>query len=115
LTDSDYKMKKGEIWFVDLLDGKGHEQKGERPAIILGKANKMVFVIPLTSSTERATMPFTIIIEQTPTTGLTTDSVALIFQLISLDESRFKNRIGCIEEKQQEELDIQIKEMLKIK
>jgi mRNA interferase MazF len=30
-------MKNGDIWLVDLSDAKGHEQRGERPAIIVGE------------------------------------------------------------------------------
>ncbi|WP_443673486.1 type II toxin-antitoxin system PemK/MazF family toxin [Methanoregula sp.] len=29
-------MKNGDIWLVDLSDAKGHEQRGERPAAIVG-------------------------------------------------------------------------------
>ncbi|AGB03725.1 type II toxin-antitoxin system PemK/MazF family toxin [Methanoregula formicica] len=44
-------MKNGDIWLVDLTDAKGHEQRGMRPAIIIGSANGLVVVVPLTSST----------------------------------------------------------------
>jgi mRNA interferase MazF len=108
-------MRKSEVWFIDLTDGKGHEQKGQRPAIVVGKANKMIQVIPLTSSPDRAMLPFTLLIEQRPNNGLSCDSVALIFQITSLDEVRFIKKIGEINEKQQNEIDTQIKEMLKLK
>ena len=108
-------MKKSEVWFIDLTDGKGHEQKGERPAIVVGKANKMIQVIPLTSNPNRAMLPFTVLIEQKPGNGLSCDSIALIFQITSLDETRFIRKIGEIEEKQQDLMDLEIKNMLKIK
>ena len=39
-------MKKGEIWAVELPEGKGHEQKGERPALVLGRANALTIIVP---------------------------------------------------------------------
>jgi mRNA interferase MazF len=43
-------MKNGAVWLVDLTDAKGHEQRGMRPAIIVGGANGLILVVPLTSS-----------------------------------------------------------------
>ena len=39
-------MKNGTIWLVDLSDSKGHEQRGMRPAIIVGGANGLILVVP---------------------------------------------------------------------
>jgi mRNA interferase MazF len=47
-------MKHGDIWLVDLSDAKGHEQRGTRPAIVVGSANGLVLVVLLTSSMSSA-------------------------------------------------------------
>jgi mRNA interferase MazF len=107
-------MKKGEVWICDLPEGKGHEQKGQRPAIVLARTNKMVLLIPLTSNTDRAEFSFTELIEQTPDNGLSADSIALIFQLGSQDESRAIRKIGVISKEKQEAIDKLILEMFKI-
>jgi len=42
-------MKNGDIWLVDLSDEKrGHEQRGVRPAIVVGSANGISLVVPST-------------------------------------------------------------------
>ena len=107
-------MKKGEVWFVDLPEGKGHEQKGMRPAIILGRVNAAVIAVPLTSNTNKATFSFTFPIEPTPENGLKEYSIALVFQLASMDDSRFKRQIGTITKAQQDAIDSLVVEMLKI-
>ncbi|VVC00430.1 PemK-like, MazF-like toxin of type II toxin-antitoxin system [uncultured archaeon] len=107
-------MKKGEVWFVDLPEGKGHEQKGMRPAIILCRANAAAVVVPLTSNTNKATFSFTLPIEPTSENGLKEYSIALVFQMASMDDSRFKRQVGAITKAQQDAIDILIVEMLKI-
>jgi mRNA interferase MazF len=107
-------MKKSEVWILELPEGKGHEQKGERPAIILARANAMLLVVPLTSNMDRAKFSFTELVEQTPQNGLSTDSIALVYQLSSQDESRLKRKIGNISKEKQEAIDKLILEMLKI-
>jgi len=108
-------MKKREIWMADLPEGKGHEQKGTRPCLVMGKIYGLVCIIPLTSSENRSSMAFTELIDATPSSGLNQDSVALIFQMRTISEERFVKKIGEITEKQQESIDFQIKEMLKLK
>jgi mRNA-degrading endonuclease toxin of MazEF toxin-antitoxin module len=55
------------------------------------------------------------LIEQTPSTGLSTDSIALVFQLIALDDERFERKTGTITKEQQDAIDKMILELLKIK
>ena len=107
-------MKKSEIWIVDLADSKGHEQKGERPAIVLGRANGLLIVVPLTKTLESARFSFTELIEQTPENGLNADSIALVFQIVSLDDLRFKRKLGTVSKEKQDAIDKLILEMLKI-
>lgn len=91
-------MKSGDIWLVDLTDAKGHEQRGMRPAIVLGSANGLVVVVPLTSSTGSARFSHTHAVAPDAHNGLDTESIALVFQLVSLDLERFRHRIGAIGE-----------------
>ncbi|MFH0954831.1 MAG: type II toxin-antitoxin system PemK/MazF family toxin [Candidatus Micrarchaeota archaeon] len=108
------QMKRSEIWIVDLTDGKGHEQKGERPTLALGRANGLSIVVPLTKTLDCARFSFTEHIEQTPENGLTADSIALVFQIVSLDDSRFKRKLGTVSKEKQDAIDKLILEMLKI-
>ncbi len=81
----------------------GHEQAGERPAIVVQDetfsiALPTVLVIPLTSALNATRFPATLTIQPTPRNGLTRPSVALIFQLRALDKRRFLRRIGELDE-----------------
>jgi mRNA interferase MazF len=91
-------MKNGDIWLVDLSDAKGHEQRGVRPAVIVGGANGLVLVVPLTGSMASARFSHTHIISRDAQNGLDTDSVALVFQIVALDQDRFCHRIGTVGE-----------------
>lgn len=91
-------MKSGDIWLVDLTDGKGHEQQRIRPAIIFGSANGLVMVVPLTSNVSTARFSHTHAVSPDAQNGLDTESIALIFQLVSLDRERFRHRIGTVGE-----------------
>jgi mRNA interferase MazF len=93
-------MKNGDIWLVDLSDAKGHEQRGVRPAIVVGGANGLFLVIPLTSSMSSARFSHTCIISPGPHNGLDTESIALVFQIVALDRERFQHRIGAVSEQQ---------------
>ncbi|MFH1256672.1 MAG: type II toxin-antitoxin system PemK/MazF family toxin [Candidatus Diapherotrites archaeon] len=107
-------MKKGEIWIVDLTDGKGHEQKGERPAIVLGQANGLAIAVPLTANPDCARFSFTALIEKNSENGLTADSIALVFQIVSLDEVRFKRKIGVASKEKQSTIEKLVLDLLKI-
>lgn len=107
-------MKKGEVWIVDFPGGKGHEQKGPRPGVILGCANGLAVVAPVTSNLVTAKFSHTFILEPTQNNGLAVPSVVLIFQLASLDHNSFEKQIGWIPNNQREALDQLIKDLMKI-
>lgn len=88
-----------EIWQVSLNDVQGHEQRGERPAIVLAvhcNAN-VCMVIPLTSNQDTLRFPFSYGIARSATNGLTQDSVVLIYQMRCLTLARLIRRIGVVE------------------
>jgi len=107
-------MIKGEIWHVELPAGRGHEQQGERPAIIMGFANNMVTVVPLTANEGTANFPYTCVIESNKETQLATDSVALVFQICTLDKSRLKRRTGLLRKEQQAGVDGLLRKLLSL-
>jgi len=91
-------MERGETWLVDLADAKGHEQRGERPALVMGSANGLVVVVPFTATLGTTRFSHTLLVTPTPRNGLDRESVALVFQIVSLDRERFVRKIGSIEE-----------------
>lgn len=99
---------------VDFFSGEGHEQKGQRPAVILGCANGLAVAAPITSNIVAAKFSHTFTLEPTQDNGLTVPSVVLIFHLASLDQNSFQKQIGWIPSTQREAIDKLIKDLMKI-
>jgi mRNA interferase MazF len=93
-------MKRGEIWLVDLTDAKGHEQRGKRPALIMGSANGLVVVVPFTTTLSTARFSHTFPLHPAPGNGLDRESIAMVFQIVALDRERFIHKMGSVEEDQ---------------
>lgn len=105
-------MKNGDIWLVDLSDAKGHEQRGERPAIIIGGANGLVLAVPLTSNLATVRFSHTLPISPDSHNGLDVESVALVFQIVSLDRERFVHRIGTLDGQQRVAIMVLIRDLM---
>lgn len=88
-----------EIWQVSLNDTEGHEQRGQRPALILSvhRQANVCMVIPLTSNQDTLRFPYSYGIDCSTTNGLTCRSVALIYQMRCLTSSRLLRKLGDIE------------------
>ena len=108
-------MKKGEIWIISYpIKGK-REQSGLRPGIILAE-NKLglIATIPLSSNIQAKKFPETLEIKKSASNGLDKDSVALVFQVQSLDKRRFNSKIGVLEGEHIMEIDKILKNWLKL-
>src|SRR5207249_9128961 len=85
---------RGEIWLTDLGTGRGHEQSGQRPVLVMsddafnaGLAG-LVMTIPLTSKVAKSkNIPAHIRIDP-PEGGLKTPSVLLCDQLRTISRDR---------------------------
>lgn len=93
-------VKQGDIYMVDLSPVKGHEQGGKRPVLImqnniLNDALSTVFVIPLTSNLKRKGLLTTVSLPKKKT-GLSKDSVGLLYQIKTIDKARLGKKIGSI-------------------
>jgi mRNA interferase MazF len=107
-------MKHGEIWLVDLSDAKGHEQRGARPALIMGSANGLIVVIPFTTTLSTVRFSHTYSIPPTSHNGLSGESVALVFQIVALDRKRFIHKLGNITEQQWQAIASLVKDLLNV-
>jgi mRNA interferase MazF len=80
----------------------GHTQSGERPAIIL---QELVFnnslpttlIVPLTSKLAAARFDGTVVIQPDQHNGLTAPSVALVFQMRTLDQRNCLRLMGTVD------------------
>lgn len=92
------RLLRGEIWWANLDPTRGREQAGQRPVLILSvdefnRASETPIVVPLTSQEPRAGFPFTMEIHSVK---LPKRSWAKIFQVRTLDASRFGSRIAKV-------------------
>lgn len=90
-------IKQGEIYFADLNPVKGHEQAGFRPVLILqndilNKNLHTVVVVPITKNIKAKGYLTTYFLEK-KISKLPADSVALLFQIRTIDKNRLKKRI----------------------
>ena len=95
-------MNHGDVYWVELPDRGGREQRGRRPAIIWQDASAYprlptVLVIPLSSQQDALRFGATVLIQPTATNGLTVDSVALVFQLGACDVRRIGQPLGRLD------------------
>lgn len=82
-------MRKGDVCTVRLMAGIGHEQYGERPAILISDTKTgIIIVVPLTSNLEALKFPYTLAMPRDKQNNLNNVSVALIFQIRAVDKSR---------------------------
>jgi len=103
-------MGKGEVWLVNLSLGEGHEQSGQRPAILYsGPIAETVVVIPLTSNISRANLPFTELLKATSTNNLQADSVALIFQIRCISTTRLVRKVATLSQSEVRLIDAQVR------
>jgi mRNA interferase MazF len=106
-------MTKGEIWTTILPRSDGHEQYGERPAVIVADPlSSLAMVIPCTSNLAALRFPHTLRIAPTEENGLTTPSIVLAFQLRAIDKKRLDKKIGVLEAAHLDELNKTLKTML---
>lgn len=66
----------------------------------MGEANGLVVAIPLTSNLRRLAFDYTVLIEPDRRNRLSEPSVAMVFQIVSLDDQFFVHRIGVLSEEE---------------
>jgi mRNA interferase MazF len=106
-------MKKGDVCVINLVVEVGHEQYGQRPAILISETKTdIVIVIPLSSNLEVLRFPYTLAILPDKQNNLKEKSVALIFHIRAIDKTRISKIIGKINKQTQRKIDCILREML---
>ncbi len=104
----------GDVWVVDLNDSRDHEQSGTRPAVIMAVSYGMRIAVPFTTSDRASSFPHTHFILPDENNGLSKESYALIFQLVSLDENRFTDKWGSLSEDDLLSIKVLLQDMLQL-
>lgn len=95
-------MKRGEVWRVRLHSVPGHTQAGIRPAVILQEERftvslPTVLIVPFTGTQATTRFPGTVAVQPDARNGLTTPSVALVFQLTAIDRRDCMHFLGVLD------------------
>jgi mRNA interferase MazF len=102
-------QRRGEIWTVRLDPTLGHEQRKQRPAVLVcdpafTRATGLALIVPLTSR-DRGWL-LHVGVPSSPRSGLRVTSFAMVEQLRSVDMAhRFVERIGQVEPDVLDEID----------
>jgi len=100
------KVAINEIWKINLQMGSqsiiGHEQGKTRPCVVVKNLPKvrMATIIPLSSVLSVTRFPYTHEIQPSSQNGLSSTSVAMIFQVRSVSYGRFMEQWGILEEEE---------------
>ncbi len=107
---------KAEVWIVDLSGSRGHEQKKERPGIIWRDLDhvKMAIIIPCTTTQECSKFAHTHNLFPTTKNGLSEDSIALVFQMTSIDKKRLIKKLGELDQEDITCIGALLKDMLRV-
>ena len=95
-------VKRGEIYYADLSPVVGSEQGGMRPVLIVqndtgNRHSPTIIAAAITSKTGKARLPTHIALNGR-SAGLNRDSIILLEQIRTLDKSRRRERMGCLDE-----------------
>jgi mRNA interferase MazF len=90
---------RGEVWWIRFDPAEGDEIRKVRTAVVMSENAigrlRLKIVVPITEWKPRyAAYPWFVPLAPTPTNGLTKDSGADAFQVKSVSETRFLNRLG---------------------
>ena len=96
-------MKRGEVYWADLMPRSGSEQTGRRPVIVMSHDGfnqtpswKSIIVVPLSTSASQASRGITTIAIPAGAAGLARASSAVCHQVTTLDRSKFAKKLGAL-------------------
>lgn len=109
-------MKQREIWYANLNPGKGSEQQGLRPVVIISgnlmnQYLSVVITCPLTTKIKN--YKGNVVLEPNETNGLLEQSEIMIFHVRSVSKDRLVKKIGNISEKELSELKLGLNDILR--
>ncbi|MCC7432311.1 type II toxin-antitoxin system PemK/MazF family toxin [Candidatus Peregrinibacteria bacterium] len=104
-------IQQGEIYWADLNPAKGHEQAGERPVLIvqnnlLNRNLNTTIVAPITTNIGAKGLITTFWISKRE--DLKSDSVALFYQMRTIDKIRLKNRAAQLNSEELNQVKMQL-------
>jgi mRNA interferase MazF len=109
------EVKRGEIYWVDWSPGRGSEQIGKRPALIIqndiGNEFSPTIIVASCSTTIVRKFPF-IVHVSAKESGLPKDCAINLAQIFTIDKTRLSKKCGKFSPKKMQEVDEAIKKSL---
>lgn len=96
-------MKRGDVYWADLVPRSGSEQTRRRPVVLISHdgfnqaaAWMSIIIVPISTSTAQAKRGFTVVEIPRGTAGLLKASVAVCHQVTTLDRAKLAKKIGAL-------------------
>ena len=96
-------MKRGDVYWADLVPRSGSEQTGRRPVVLVSHdgfnqtpAWRSIIVVPISTSASQAKRGFTVVEIPGGAAGLPKTSIAVCHQVTTLDRAKLTKRIGAL-------------------
>lgn len=96
-------MKRGEVYWADLVPRSGSEQTGRRPVIVVSHDGfnqtpgwRSIIVVPISTSSSQGKRGPTVIELSGGAAGLPKTSFAVCHQVTTLDRAKMTKRIGAL-------------------
>jgi len=99
--------KRGEVWMVNFSPGRGSEQKGNRPALLIqndiGNQYASTTIVAAITTTIKK-YPVTVLIPEGKG-GLKENSMVNLAQILTVDKERLTKKLGYLGEERMAEVD----------
>ncbi|MCJ7748907.1 MAG: type II toxin-antitoxin system PemK/MazF family toxin [Desulfobacterales bacterium] len=109
--------RRGEVWIVNFSPGRGSEQKGNRPALIIqndvGNQYASTTIVAAITTTIKK-YPVTVLIPGGKD-GLKENSMVNLAQILTIDKERLRKKLGYVGEERMAEVNEAIRISLGIK
>ena len=96
-------MKRGEVYWADLVPRSGSEQTGRRPVIVVSHdgfnrapAWRSTIVVPISTSASQGKRGLTVVEIPSGVAGLPKTSFAVCHQVTTLDRAKLTKRVGAL-------------------
>jgi mRNA-degrading endonuclease toxin of MazEF toxin-antitoxin module len=96
-------MKRGDVYWADLVPRSGSEQTGRRPVIVVSHDGfnqtpgwRSVIVVPISTSSSQGKRGPTVVELSGGSAGLTKSSFAVCHQVTTLDRAKLTKRVGSL-------------------
>ena len=113
------EVRRGEIWWADWTPGRGSEQTGRRPSLVVqtnlaNRNPRYPNTIVVALSTQGRDVPFHVRLEPSPDNGLSTVSYVKCEQMVTISRGRLEKRLGRVSSGELEQVDAALRRVLSL-